>query len=450
MKALMIIHDVYQEDNEFPLGAGYLAAVLEQNNIQVETYCMDIYHYTIPDLIKYLEHNSFSVICVGFLAARFKETVLPLCHVINRYKKKAWLVLGGHGASATPEYILDKTGADVVVVGEGESVIVDIANHDKKGIVVGSPVRDLDSIPFPAWYLFPMDVYTNAFMRIGMTSSDRSLMIISSRGCVNNCSFCYRLQKKLRMRSIANVVDEIKILYHGYGINYFEFGDDCFLIDEKRIEKFFCGLQDNNLDIKFWCASRVNDVTVDKLELLKKMGCCFINYGFESTDQDVLDLMGKNVTVEDNVNAARLTREMGILFGVNMLWGCPGDTVQTLRDNMGFIKKYNTYGQCRTIRPVTPYPGCPLYYKALRDGLLKDAADFYSRFKNSDLVTVNFTDLSLDVMYRNLFEVNQSLILDHYNHVDRGLIDPQGMVNDFYSLYFGGDYGFRGVRHYEK
>lgn len=444
----MIIHDVYQDDNRFPLWAGYLAAVLEQNDIQVETYCMDVCHYTIPNLEKYLEHNEFSIICVGFLAARFKETILPLCNVINRYKKNAWLVLGGHGASATPEYILEKTAADVVVVGEGENVIVDIANHDKSGIVFASPLKNLDSIPFPAWHLFPIHMYANCVMYSSMRPSDKSLMIITSRGCVNSCSFCYRLEKGLRMRSIPSIVEEIKTLNEVYDISYFEFGDECFLLNSKRIERFFCELQDTGLDIKFYCAARVNDVTTGKLELLKDCGCRFINYGFESTNQEVLDLMDKNVSVEDNVNAAQLTKEAGILFGVNMLWGCPGDTVQTLYDDMEFIKRYNTYGQLRTIRPVTPYPGCSLYYKALEDGLLSDVDDFYSRFKNSDLVTVNFTSLSLDVMYKNLFKVNQSLILDHYQHT--GGDDPGSVISGFHDLYFDGVYSFRGARHYGK
>ena len=92
---LLIIHDVYQEDNEYPLSAGYLAAVLEKNGYSVEIYCMDVYHYTNKQLEEKLKHNKYHLIGVGFMAARFKETIIDLelssacsfcCRICSREK----------------------------------------------------------------------------------------------------------------------------------------------------------------------------------------------------------------------------------------------------------------------------------------------------------------------------------------------------------------------------
>jgi radical SAM superfamily enzyme YgiQ (UPF0313 family) len=177
---------------------------------------------------------------VGFLAARFKETVLGLCNTINAYKKDAWLVLGGHGPSPIPEYVLKKTNADIIVIGEGEDTIVDlikckinggdlskiqgIAYNIRGNVVINErrkPVRKLDSIPFPEWSIFPMEEYTTCLKFYGMVSPDeKSLPIITSRGCTNRCNFCYRLEKGIRFRSIPNVMEEIKILYQKYGVTY--------------------------------------------------------------------------------------------------------------------------------------------------------------------------------------------------------------------------------------
>ena len=446
MKVLFIIHDVYQNDNEFPLGPAYLSSILRENGYVVDTYCMDVYHYTNEQLAKYLDKNEYDMICLGFMSARFVETVLPLCKVINEHKKNALFVLGGPGASATPEYILNKTGVDSVVVGEAENVILDV----KEGLNRGEPVKNLDKILFPAWDLFPMERYTTCIKNPGMSDNERMLILLSSRGCVNKCSFCFRLEKGLRMRSIPNIIEEIKILNKKYGVTYFEFADEFFALSKKRIGDFNQLLEENNLKIKYWCASRVKGVDREVLQLMKDGGCVFINYGFESMDADVLKQMRKNTTPEDNENAAKLTKEAGILFGVNFIWNNPGDSVKSLWENVEFIKKYNTYGQVRTIRPVTPYPTCPLYYKAIEDGLLEGAEDFYNKFSNSDLIMINFTDMEKKEMYKELFLANSELINNHAKNTNMDRMECTRLKDNFYSLYFKGETKFRGARNYEK
>jgi radical SAM superfamily enzyme YgiQ (UPF0313 family) len=97
-----------------------------------------------------------------------------------------------------------------------------------------------------------MNEYSACMRVLNMAEKDKLLMITSSRGCANACSFCYRLEKGLRLRSIPNVVDEMKILNEKYGINYFEFADEFFTLSKKRIEEFNQALEENNLNIKYW------------------------------------------------------------------------------------------------------------------------------------------------------------------------------------------------------
>ncbi|MCK5346539.1 MAG: cobalamin-dependent protein [Candidatus Heimdallarchaeota archaeon] len=167
-KVLFVVHDLYQAHNQFPLGIAYLAAVLRKNGIDVRIYCQDVYHYSNEELVQYLQENEFDLICLGFLAARFVETVIDLSKIINRHKKNAWFVLGGQGPSPIPEYILRRTSADIVVMGEGETTILDILKAKEneifpfeiKGIAYKDgdhievnprrlPIQDLDTIPFP-------------------------------------------------------------------------------------------------------------------------------------------------------------------------------------------------------------------------------------------------------------------------------------------------------------
>ncbi len=468
-KALFIIHDVYQEDNTFPLGPAYLAACLQKEGHEVEVYCMDVFHYSNDELAAFLDDREYDIIGVGFLAARFKETVIELCRVINEHKKNAWLELGGHGPSPIPEYVLGVTGADIVGMGECEETIVELMEcklndgnlSNVKGIAWRDgkevfktpprhPVKDLDSIPFPAWDLFPMERYADCIKNAAMGENEKLLAIISSRGCTNRCSFCYRMEKGIRVRSMENVVKEMQLLNERYGVTYFNTLDELFVLSRKRTLELKRILTETGLKIKFDANCRADIFDDDLAELLKECGCVFLNIGFESASQKVLDNMNKNTTVEENVRAAEIAKKAGIGIGLNFIWGIPGDDLDTLRANAAFIKQFNTYDQVRTIRPVTAYPGCDLYYTAIERGLLKGPEDFFDRFKNSDLISVNFTGIPDEKVYEALYEVNRDLIYDHFKHTSGDLEEAEHISESFRLLYTGKLDKFRGARKYTK
>jgi anaerobic magnesium-protoporphyrin IX monomethyl ester cyclase len=466
-KVLLIIHDNHQEDNIFPLGPGYLAAVLKKAGAEVQTYCMDLYHYTNKQLAEYLLDNKFDLIGLGFMAPRFNRTVKGVCEVVNAYKKDAWLVLGGHGITPIPEYILKTTTADVAVIGEGEDTFVEllfcklnnpnrivdlkgVAFRVEKKITVNNrrkPIMKLDSIPFPDWESFPMEEYTTSLKYAGMQNNDKSFPVITTRGCVSKCSFCHRMEAGIRVRSTANIINEVRILIQSYGVKYFQFADELSIVSKKQILGFTDLLIKYKLDIIYRMDCRVDIFDEEIARGLKNSGCVFLNIGFESTDQNVLDLMNKKVGVDQNIRAAEIAKEMGIGIGLNFICGLPGDSEKSLKRNVEFIKKYNQYDQIRTVRAVTPYPGSPLYYEAIRMGLLKGPEDFFDRFKNADLYMVNFMDIPENEIYQMLFEVNKDLILDHYEHTTKDMFKANQLIDKFYNLYFNSEYTFSGPRH---
>lgn len=468
-KVLFIIHDLYQDDNHFPAGIGYLAAVLKRENTDVTVYNQDLFHFPNGELAKFLTTHSFDIIGIGFLAARFRETILDLCMTVTAHKKNAWLVLGGHGPSPIPEYILQTTQADAVVIGEGEETFVELLKCKLEGGNLGSiegiayregnevtvnkrrkPIKNLDTIPFPAWEIFPIEKYATCLKMFRMEENEKILGIVTSRGCINRCNFCYRMEKGIRFRSVKNVIQEIKALNSVYGITYFNMMDELFVYPKKRIFEFRDELENHDMNIKFSCNARVDGFDREIAECLKDCGCQFLNFGMESSCQDVLDAMKKRTTVAQNIAAAEISRNAGIGLGLNFIWNNLGDTEKSLKDNVALIKKYNTYDQIRTIRPVTPYPGCDLYYYAIDNGLLSGPDDFFNRFKNSDLITVNFMDIEPEKCYELLFEANKELILDYYAHTSSDTEEADRLIGNFYNLYFGSDVTFRGARHYSK
>jgi len=223
-----------------------------------------------------------------------------------------------------------------------------------------------------------------------------------------------------------------------------------FISSKDRLRSIAQELKDRGLQIKFSCSARVDGLNREKMELLKEMGCTFLNLGVESANDKILTNIAKNTTVKMNVKAIELAKEFGINTGINMLWNCPGDNEKTLRNNVDFLKTYQDYSQLRTIRFLTPYPGSPIYYQSIQEGKLKGPADFFERFKNSsDRITVNFTDLDTDTCHRFLFVANRDLIHDHQKHTDMTITEAERIIEDFRSLYFEKDVSFRGARHYE-
>lgn len=465
---LFIIHDNYQDSNQFPLGPAYLASVLEQNGYTVEVYCMDVFHYTNDDLANKLKKDTYDLIGLDFMAARYTETIVDLCKVINKHKGNAKFILGGHGPSPIPIYMLMKTNADIVAIGEAEETIIDVMKYihglmpidDVKGIAYRDNnhihitqkrelIKKLDTIPFPAWHLFPMDKYTTSTRTGWMEKDERYIAIITSRGCINTCTFCARLTEGIRLRNLNKVIEEMKVLEKEYGVTCFNISDELFLISKKRALKFCELLKENNMKIKFSAGARADVLDEETAIALKEAGCGILSVGFESSSQDSLDYMKKNTTVEDNIRTLEISRKVGLPVALNFIWGYPTDTYEILMDNVKIINEYNQFKQLRTIRPVTPYPGCELYYEAIFKGLLQGPDDFFTKFKNSDLITVNFTRYSDKQCYEWLFEANKKLIEYHYEHTDMTREECDDLINQFYNLYFKGFYKFRGARRYE-
>jgi len=469
-KVLFIVHDLYQDDVEFPLGVGYLSAVLKKAGHQVDIANQDLYHWSNEETVqRFVKDKDYDVIGIGFLSARFIETILPLCKEINKHKGNSLLVLGGPGATATPEYILKSTKADIIVLGEGEKIIVDLMENldnlkDVKGIAFRDenkvtvnervlPVKNLDEIPFPAWELFPMDKYRSTCQYMGQNKNEYSFPMITSRGCINDCYFCYRCEKGIRFRSIENVMYEMKMLFVNYGITYFIFQDELFIANLKRLKEFIQGLKDWKMygKIKYNMGGiRANIVTDELARLLKESGCEYANVGFEAMDQNCLDEMNKRETVQHNITCAENLKKHNVTMGLNFIWGVPSDNEETLRHRVDFLRQYNSYSELRTIRPITPYPACQFYYDAIDKGLIKDAEDFYNKFKNSDLITVNFTKISNDDAYKMLFKANLELTLDHIKHSKMSVDEANNILKGFFELYFEGKEKFRGARKYVK
>ena len=460
MKILLVVYDNDSFIHWFPQGLAYIAAVLEEAGYDVTIYNQDVNHWPEEHLTRYLDEHGFDVVGVSVIAGYYQyRKLIKISQAINNASKRPFYIIGGHGPTPDPAFFFRKTEADVIVTGEGEETIIEllealsaksslkkingIAYKDGGKVVENQRralIKDLDTIPFPAYHLFPIETYRLLRMP-HCNSQDFTMPILSGRGCTFKCTFCYRMDKGFRPRSEASIIEEIHLLQSNYGINYIIFSDELLMSSIDRTASLCNAIIKSGLKFKWTCNGRLNYAKPDILNLMKQAGCIFINYGIEAMDDEVLKLMRKGLRVGQVSKGIEATLEAGISPGFNIIFGNVGDDLESLNKGVEFLLKYDDGAQMRTIRPVTPYPGSPLYDFAIQQGLLKDCEDFYeNKHVNSDLLAVNFTKLTDEEFHAALFDANRRLLESYF------VKKSEAVVEQARQLYLGKNEAFRGFR----
>jgi len=460
MRILLVVYDNGSHIHIFPSGLAYIAAVLSKAGYDVEIYNQDVNHWPDEHLTEYLNKTKFDVVGVSVIGGYYQyRKLLKISDAINKSKQRPFFVMGGHGPTPEPEFFIKKTSADAIVMGEGEITVIEllsalaekrplsgikgIAFRDGNNVIINKRrplIENIETIPFPAYELFPINYYK--LLRVpNVSSTDFIINMLSGRGCTFKCNFCYRMDAGFRPRSNESIMEEIKLLKKDYGITYIAFHDELLMSSMDRTISLCEDFIKEKLDIKWNCQGRLNYAKPEVLRLMKKAGCVFISYGIEAMDDEILKNMKKGLTTEQIIKGIEATLGAGISPGFNIIFGNIGETEETLNKGVEFLLKYDDGSQMRHIRPVTPYPGSPLYYYAIEKGLLKGADDFYeNKHVNSDLLAVNFTNMTDDEFHRCLFEANARLLT---NYFQRKLALTLEQAK---KLYLERDSSFRGFR----
>ncbi|OHW61983.1 radical SAM superfamily protein [Andreesenia angusta] len=462
MKVLMVAYDNDSFLTWFPQGLAYLAKACLNAGHDVEIYQQDIYHYPDSHLTEKLDRDQYDIVIVSVIGGYYQyRKLISLSEAINKSvnRENFKYLIGGHGPAADPEYFLRKTSADFVGIGEGEITIVELLNTIQKGLdfravdgiafmkngnyIKTNPrelVKNIDEIDYPAWDLFNIDHYSLLRMP-GIENKERSFPVLSGRGCTFECNFCYRMDKGFRPRSAKSIIDEINILKERYAISYIIFSDELLMSSKERTRELCEAFIEHNVEVKWECNGRLNYADEEILRLMKKAGCVFINYGIESLDNDTLKVMNKALTKEVITRGIENTLKVGISPGFNIIYGNINEPLEAIDEAVEFLFKYDDHAQLRTIRPVTPYPGTPLFEYAIEKGYLKDIEDFYeNKHTNSDLLSINFTKYSDEEVYDKLNWANKKLI-DKY--IDNQKTSMMKVCDD---LYRNKNSEFRGFR----
>jgi len=211
-------------------------------------------------------------------------------------------------------------------------------------------------------------------------SEDMGLMM-TSRGCPYNCSYCATSVwgKKVRYRSIENVVREIRMVKDRGGCRQFTFKDDCFTLNKNRVIDLCGTLLKERIAINWECNTRINLIDEEILTKMKKAGCNSIKVGIESGSERVLRFINKKITLDQCKNAAKLLHKIGIHWTGYFMIGLPSETKEEMCQTLQFMKELRP--DYASISVYEPFPGTELFEIGIEKGLVerdRSLEDFFS------------------------------------------------------------------------
>lgn len=465
MKILLIDPPFYRFFNYynryFPLGLSYLSSALKKAGHQAAIYDADcnknpkgIDYTRLPEkyriYLKELRNPENPIIkevfdtiakhrpdIVGITVMTPKvASAFTVARLAKEYSKNCTVIFGGPHATLKSDEILKNTNdVDFVVSGEGEAVLPDLVNtlHGKADIVPalhGMPgisyrnhgknihnttrsfIEDLDSLPFPD---------REALLGAHTYTSEDMGLLMGSRGCPYNCSYCATQiwTRKVRYRSLANILGEITYLYNRYGTRQFTFKDDSFTINRKRVLEFCERLLNTNIKINWDCNTRADLVDSELLKTMKRAGCNSIKVGIESGSERILTLMDKGITLEHIRESAQLFRDVGIHWTAYFMMGVPTETKEDIKKTVNLL--YKIRPGFASIGVYEPFPGTKLFDIGVAVGLLNREMSYQDFFTHipSDYYLKD-VDRRVDTMSQADFVLLEHEVKDAFHNYNKG------------------------------
>ena len=377
-----------------PLGLMYISSCLTKEGF--ENFIIDIKGkepmQVIQDrILDILNDKSIDIIGITCLVTEI-EIVEDMCVQIKKMKPDSIVVLGGAHPTNHPDHFIGaKACIDYFVIGEGEITFTELVKairlHTKNKMEIQktngiawfegneikrSPrrelIKNLDSLPFPAYDKIDMNYYTRPTSWGSRPILFSLFWIFSSRGCPFRCKFCIAYEifgKTVRQRSPKNVADEIEYLVNTYNIDGIFFYDDTFTIGSKRIIALCDEILKRKIRIIFGCQTRVNLIHENAIKKMAEAGCIQIDFGIESGSEKILKLIQKDITVKQVKRAVAICKKYGIRILANMMVNLPEETYEDLDASIKLMKEVN----CNVVlwNVTVPYPGCFLQKELMRE-----------------------------------------------------------------------------------
>ncbi len=389
MKVLFAVPRSYnpkQMYREYPLGVGFLGTLLQQNGHQVRIFDQNVEGLEDSALFKAVTDFQPDVVGFSVITPNYPVAKRQLRYLKQRFPELS-LLAGGVHATLFPQDLLED-GADAVVLGEGEPVIVELLRHleagrephDLSGLVFRtasgqvvqtkgrSHVTLLDELPFIDRSLYNLSRYTHHSM-------------LASRGCPHHCAFCCNYTGTVRSDGISvrfheQVISEIEYLHHSFGAGEIFFADDIFLLRKHDILEFCRAYARRNVGVTWIGQMRADRVDAEVAAAMRRSQCQRIYFGVESGSDAILRKARKGMTTEQIRHGVRAAIDAGLRAKTGWIYGLPG-TLEEQYESIPFMLDLRPHEI--SIHQLIPFPGTIYYTDPARFGIrIKNPKSFES------------------------------------------------------------------------
>ncbi len=383
-----------------PLSLSYLSGSLLAHGFEVEILDLLTSKASAAKIRRKLEQYQPQLVGITSVTMTFPAAarILKVC---KEFDPSITTVMGGQHVSFAAEDAFHRAPwIDVVVAGEGDVTVVELAsaldkgsdlgkvaglyiNRDGKAIKTAArPLIDnLAELPVPARHLLPLSKYH----ALGAACS-----VISSRGCPYDCIFCTTPRmygRRARFRPPVQVVDEIEVVHREYGFNQINMVDDTFTLNRSHATQLCRELIRRRLPVTWSIFSRVDTLTPDLLNLMREAGCTCMLFGVESGSEEVLKNIKKGITPEKVRNGVKLATEAGIGSFASFILGLPGETPERARETLAFAMELaERWGTQYGFHYLSPFPGTELFEQAQELGI-RILTRNWARYNANEVIT---------------------------------------------------------------
>ncbi|MGD2039817.1 MAG: radical SAM protein [Anaerolineae bacterium] len=374
-----------------PLGLAQLAGCLEQAGISVEILDANALEIPWSGLESALTKAQPALIGMTVFTP-FVPEIARAVQIARRAVPGAVIVLGGPHVTFTAEETLQTMPeADIVARGEGDQIIVDLAqavdtgagiedipglSYRRGGTVVHNPAApplDISQSPLPAFHLMPMERYH--FASLGGPFAT----VVASRGCPFQCSFCSEWPfwgGGWRPHDPEAVIEQVDILVNRYQRRNIWFGDDCFNVSGDHIAAICQGILDRDIDVNWYYQGRADMVVKHRelLPLMRRAGNRMVQIGIEASNDEQRDALNKQLATDTVREAVRLLRQHDIVCQGMQIVGLPDDTPSTFEQKVRLVNELDV--DFPVFLVYTLFPGAPDYDRAVEQGWLELPADY--------------------------------------------------------------------------
>jgi len=352
-----------------PLGLAFLAGALESAGIHVQILDLVVFPYSRHHIKQIISEFDPHLVGATAVTMNFSHAASVLEDVRSLAPNVLTVMGGPHVSFCAQETLTDCPQIDVIVVGEGEETIVELARSYQnrqswnriKGLVFRTrdgivstaprdPIANLDELTDPARHLIPLGRYRALGLPISITTS---------RGCPFECIFCVgrkMVGAKVRYRSPGKVVDELAYI-NSLDFHQINIADDLFTASKKHCLAICDEIIHRQLDVQWTSFARVDTVSKSLLKRMKQAGCTAVSFGVESGSPVILKTIKKKITLEQVINAVELCNQVGITPQASFILGLPGENEHTLQETVTFAERLKSMGVLHGYHLLAPFPG---------------------------------------------------------------------------------------------